>query len=106
MSRITERELNSLLHSRPIVPADENLAQRIIEATKSHDQKKQASIVQWLHRIFNETLHFKPAYVMVLTLMIGLSQGYFIAEAMQAMDSNTHHSQNPQDFFYSDRSYP
>jgi uncharacterized membrane protein YraQ (UPF0718 family) len=106
MSRLSNRELESLLKTRPMVPAHERHAQRIIEASKSCQQNDSSAGLQWLYEMFIEFFQVKPVYVLAITLLLGLSQGFLVTEVLLNIQADNSQTENIHDFFYSDRSYP
>jgi hypothetical protein len=83
-----------------------HFAQRIIQATSSKQQISNSDTLHWLCQLFKGVLHLEPGYVMALTLLLGLIEGYFITGAIH--DAQSQYNQQPAayDFFYSERPNP
>jgi hypothetical protein len=104
MSKESERELDLLLHSRPFVPPNDDLARRIITAAKSQQQQGHFTTLHWLNGLFDELFRYQPGYILTLLLMISVCLGFITAGADKEFRPDGVVKAHTQDFFYSIRS--
>jgi hypothetical protein len=105
MSRESERKLDLLLRTRPFVPANEDLAQRIVVSAKSKKQHGHSTILHWMHGIFGDFFRYQPGYVLTLLLVIGVCLGFVTSGMKQEPLTGDLATATVQDFFYSVRNY-
>lgn len=94
---ITKHTFDDLLKSRIFIPANDDLAQRIILAAKSSIPQNKIldeSLWQWLNRLFSYFIIPQPVYVLVFILAVGLIIGFNIPI------SKTVYTYYIQDFLY------
>jgi len=106
MNTDAKQELETRFKSRHFIPANEDLANRIISAAALLPQQTNESILVWLGEIFEGFTVLKPAYTLGLVLVLGLSFGF--AGTLAGTDSleDSTKTYHVQDFLYVKRSFP
>ena len=72
--------LDNILQKRQVPPASSNLTERIIEASKQASPPKGYNPVSWLSALLDGLLIPKPAFAMVVFLILGLYLGFMSSD--------------------------